>query len=91
MKTTITPKHTHNCDVCKFIGCSGNSDLYVCDGTLVVRHGSEPLNDCTLSGYVIDALIKRGDSVEGFLDKHYADEPAVKACYLIAKMNGLVN
>jgi hypothetical protein len=94
MSTTITtptlaPKHKHDCCACTFIGCAGDSDLYVCDGTLVVREGSEPENNRTISGYLIEALIRRGESVEGFLNNHYGE--TMKACYLIAKLNGLVN
>lgn len=31
----------HDCDACEFLGHTLNVDLYVCDKTLIVRHGHD--------------------------------------------------
>lgn len=45
----MTPRYTHDCTDCTFLGTHGDADLYFCaerslmpPGTLLARHGDEP-------------------------------------------------
>jgi len=37
----MKPKFLHDCSSCKFLGIYGGYDIYLCDKSIIARHGDE--------------------------------------------------
>lgn len=49
-----TPKYTHDCTACVFVGGLGQWDIYVCPHSSIIgRYGNDPHENCSGSAFVL--------------------------------------
>ena len=79
-RTADTPKYTHDCDCCTFLGHVAGQDLYWCPqggmATIIARDGSEGPNYQSMPVHLMAIF---PDQMQGGL----------RAGYNLAKANGL--